>query len=115
MSNEIVPVRCSIVRGGTSKAIFLMNNQLPADPKAREKMILAIFGSPSLRQLDGLGGADITTSKVAIIGPPTRPDADIDYTFGQVSMDVPSPSWISAVTAAISPPAWRPSPSITVS
>ena len=52
-------------------------------------MILAIFGSPSLRQLDGLGGADITTSKVAIIGPPTRPDADIDYTFGQVSMDVP--------------------------
>lgn len=49
MSNEIVPVRCSIVRGGTSKAIFLMNNQLPADPKAREKMILAIFGSPSLR------------------------------------------------------------------
>lgn len=89
MSNEIVPVRCSIVRGGTSKAIFLMNNQLPADPKAREKMILAIFGSPSLRQLDGLGGADITTSKVAIIGPPTRPDADIDYTFGQVSMDVP--------------------------
>ena len=89
MSNEIVPVRCSIVRGGTSKAIFLMNNQLPADPKAREKMILAIFGSPSLRQLDGLGGADITTSKVAIIGPPTRPDTDIDYTFGQVSMDVP--------------------------
>lgn len=89
MDNEILDVRCSIVRGGTSKAIFLMNNDLPADPEKREKLILAIFGSPSLRQLDGLGGADITTSKVAIIGPPTRPDADIDYTFGQVSMDEP--------------------------
>ena len=87
MSNEVLDIRCSIVRGGTSKAIFLMNNELPADPKARESVILAVFGSPSLRQLDGLGGADITTSKVAIIGPPTRPDADIDYTFGQVSMD----------------------------
>ena len=67
MSNEIVPVRCSIVRGGTSKAIFLMNNQLPADPKAREKMILAIFGSPSLRQLDGLGGADISMAHMASV------------------------------------------------
>ena len=87
--DEILNIRCSIVRGGTSKAVFLMNNELPADPAEREKLILAIFGSPSLRQLDGLGGADITTSKVAIIGPPTRPDADIDYTFGQVSMDEP--------------------------
>ncbi len=89
MANEILNVKCSIVRGGTSKAIFIMDNQLPKDPAAREKVILAVFGSPSLRQLDGLGGADITTSKVAIIGPPTRPDCDVDYTFGQVSMDVP--------------------------
>lgn len=87
MSNKTIPIKCSIVRGGTSKAIFIMDNQLPKDPKAREKMILAVFGSPSLRQLDGLGGADITTSKLAIIGPPSREDADVDYTFGQVSMD----------------------------
>ena len=89
MANEVLHVKCSIVRGGTSKAVFILNNQLPKDPAEREKVILAVFGSPSLRQLDGLGGADITTSKVAIIGPPTRPDADVDYTFGQVSMDVP--------------------------
>lgn len=86
MSNALIPIRCSIVRGGTSKAVFLMKNALPADPVLRDKTILAIFGSPSLRQLDGLGGADSTTSKVAIIAPPSRSDADIDYTFGQVSL-----------------------------
>jgi len=53
----------------------------------REKLILAIYGSPDLRQIDGLGGATSLTSKVAIIGPPTRPDADVDYTFGQVRID----------------------------
>ena len=89
MSNEVRAVKCSTVRGGTSKAVFIMENELPKNAEEREKIILALFGSPSLRQLDGLGGADITTSKVAIIGPPTRLDADIDYTFGQVSMDKP--------------------------
>ncbi|MGI6226952.1 MAG: 2-methylaconitate cis-trans isomerase PrpF family protein [Peptococcales bacterium] len=87
MRNESMVIRCSIVRGGTSKAIFIMKNELPSDEKERDKVILALFGSPSLRQLDGLGGADPTTSKVAIISPPSRDDADIDYTFGQVSMD----------------------------
>jgi len=86
MQNDVLAIKCSIVRGGTSKAVFIMENELPRDLAAREKMILALFGSPSLRQLDGLGGADSTTSKVAIIGPPSRPDADVDYTFGQVSM-----------------------------
>ncbi len=76
--------RCTIMRGGTSKAVFLKENELPKDPVLREKIILAIFGSPDVRQIDGLGGSDITTSKVAIIGPSTRDDADIDYTFGQV-------------------------------
>lgn len=87
MNNDVLMVKCSIVRGGTSKAIFIMKNELPSDQALRDKIILAIFGSPSLRQLDGLGGADITTSKLAIIGPPTHPEADVDYTFGQVSMD----------------------------
>ena len=86
MNNEVLTVKCSIVRGGTSKAVFIMDNQLPKDQKKRDRIILALFGSPSLRQLDGLGGADPTTSKVAIIGAPTHPDADVDYTFGQVSM-----------------------------
>jgi methylitaconate Delta-isomerase len=81
--------RCVIYRGGTSKAVFFMENELPPDPKHREHVILSVFGSPDVRQIDGLGGSDITTSKVAIIGPSTRPDADIDYTFGQVMLERP--------------------------
>ncbi len=86
MNNEEWMLRCSIVRGGTSKAIFFMDNELPKEQEQRNKIILAAFGSPHLRQIDGLGGADHPTSKVAIIGPPTHPEADIDYTFGQVSL-----------------------------
>ena len=87
MTNEVIPVKCTLVRGGTSKAVFIMANELPRNPFQRDKTILAIFGSPDPRQLDGLGGADITTSKLAIIGPSTHPEADVDYTFGQVSLD----------------------------
>lgn len=80
-------IRCAILRGGTSKGIFLLQNDLPQDAVERDNVICKIFGSPDLRQIDGLGGADPLTSKVAIIGRSTRPDADIDYTFGQVSID----------------------------
>lgn len=83
--SEVIPVRCSIVRGGTSKGIFIMENELPSDPAQRDRYILEIFGSPDVRQIDGLGGADVLTSKLAIIGPSSREDADVDYTFGQVS------------------------------
>jgi 2-methylaconitate cis-trans-isomerase PrpF len=82
-------LRCSIVRGGTSKGVFIMKNELPSDPAMRDKVLLAVFGSPDIRQIDGLGGADVLTSKLAIIGPPSRPDADVDYTFGQVSFEAP--------------------------
>jgi 2-methylaconitate cis-trans-isomerase PrpF len=82
-------VKCAIVRGGTSKAIFILENDLPKDPVLREKVVLDIFGSPDVRQIDGLGGADLLTSKLAIVGPPTRPDADVDYTFGSVSLVAP--------------------------
>ena len=85
--------RCTIMRGGTSKAIFLKKNELPEEPVLRGKIILAIFGSPDIRQIDGLGGSDITTSKVAIIGPPTRDGADIDYNFGQVQLKSAEVVW----------------------
>lgn len=85
--------RCTIMRGGTSKAIFLKENELPPNPVLRDKVILAIFGSPDVRQIDGLGGSDITTSKVAIIGPPSRDDADINYTFGQVQLKKAEVKW----------------------
>lgn len=84
---EQVRIRCTIQRAGTSKGVFLHENDLPSDPVKRDKTILAIFGSPDVRQIDGLGGADPLTSKVAIIGPSSREDADVDYTFGQVSLD----------------------------
>ena len=63
-------IRCTILRGGTSKGIYLRESDLPVDAAAREKVILSIFGSPDRRQIDGLGGADPLTSKVCIVGPP---------------------------------------------
>ena len=82
-------VYCVIMRCGTSKGIFLNENDLPQDPAIRDKVILSIFGSPDSRQIDGLGGADILTSKLALIAPPSRPDADVDFSFGQVEITKP--------------------------
>ncbi|TWH47920.1 2-methylaconitate cis-trans isomerase PrpF family protein [Sporomusa sp. KB1] len=87
MHPEMEMLRCFIVRGGTSKGVFIMKNDLPRDAARRDAVIRAIYGSPDLRQIDGLGGADVLTSKLAIISPPSRPDADVDYTFGQVSFE----------------------------
>jgi 2-methylaconitate cis-trans-isomerase PrpF len=80
---------CTIMRGGTSKGIFLLKKDLPGDIALRERIILAIFGSPDIRQIDGLGGADSLTSKLAIIAVAEEPDRDIDYTFGAVGIDMP--------------------------
>lgn len=82
-----IRIPCVIMRGGTSKGIYLKENDLPSDKALRDQMILAIFGSPDVRQIDGLAGADPLTSKLAIIGPPTHPEADVDYTFAQVSIN----------------------------
>ncbi len=79
-------IRCVIMRGGTSRGLFVMRGDLPADPALRDRVILRLYGSPDVRQIDGLGGADPLTSKLAVIGPSTRPVADVDYTFGQVSI-----------------------------
>ena len=87
MNSQMTPFRTVIHRGGTSKAIFLMENELPKEQDKRDKIIRAIFGSPDKRQIDGLGGADVLTSKLAIIGPSKRADADVEYTFAQVSFD----------------------------
>jgi 2-methylaconitate cis-trans-isomerase PrpF len=82
-------LRCTIMRGGTSKAVFLRENDLPPPGAERDAIILKVFGSPDKRQIDGLGGADPLTSKLAIIGPPRVPDTDVTYTFGQVEIDRP--------------------------
>lgn len=84
---EQTAIRCAIMRGGTSKAVFLRQEHLPAATADRDRLILRLFGSPDPRQIDGLGGADILTSKLAIVGAPSVPDADVDYLFGQVGID----------------------------
>lgn len=84
-------IRAVVMRGGTSRAVFFHRDDLPADPEIRDRVILTIYGGgdPHGRQIDGLGGATSVTSKTAIIGPPSVPDADVDYTFGQVSVTGP--------------------------
>lgn len=84
-----VKIPCVIMRGGTSKALFFHDKDLPSDEKQRDKVILSAFGSPDIRQIDGLGGANTSTSKVAIIKKSDREGVDVDYTFGQVSVDCP--------------------------
>jgi len=93
-------LRCVIMRGGTSKAVFLKESDLPVDEDARRRTILAVFGSPDKRQIDGLGGADPLTSKLAIIGPPRLGDpraanTHLTYTFGQVEITHPEIDWLS--------------------
>ncbi|MGD0623658.1 MAG: PrpF domain-containing protein [Thermodesulfobacteriota bacterium] len=87
--DEFRKIPCVIQRGGTSKGIFIHEKDLPKDPELRKKVILAIFGSPDRRQINGLGGADPLTSKLAIIAPSARQDADVDYTFGAVDLTKP--------------------------
>ena len=83
-------IRCVILRGGTSKGVYFREEDLPQDAEARKNTILRVFGSPDKRQIDGLGGADALTSKVAVVGKSKRDDCDVDYTFGQVSIDTPN-------------------------
>ena len=82
-------IPCLWMRGGTSKGAYFLARDLPADPAARDALLLAVMGSPDPRQIDGIGGADPLTSKVAILSPSTRADADVDYLFLQVFVDQP--------------------------
>jgi 4-oxalomesaconate tautomerase len=75
------------MRGGTSKGAYFLASDLPGDRAAVDDLMLRVMGSPDARQIDGLGGADPLTSKVAILSPPSRPDADVDYLFLQVYVD----------------------------
>ena len=88
-------VPCTIVRGGSSKGIYIERDVLPPPGHERDAVVLAMFGSPDRRQIDGLGGADKLTSKVAVMGSPTRDDCDVDYLFGQVNIELPRIDWKS--------------------
>ena len=86
MSDEFTRVPALFMRGGTSKGVYLMLDDLPADPQLRDRVILDIYGSPDIRQINGMGGADPLTSKVALLAVSRRPGVDIDYTFGYVGI-----------------------------
>ncbi len=80
-------IRCMWMRGGTSKGGYFLASDLPADPAARDALLLGVMGSPDPRQIDGMGGADPLTSKVAVVRPSDRPGVDVDYLFLQVFVD----------------------------
>ena len=79
------------MRGGTSKALVFRVSDLPEDRAQRDAIFLAAMGvpDPNGRQLDGMGGGLSSLNKVCIVGPPSRPDADVDYTFVQLGVDAP--------------------------
>jgi 4-oxalomesaconate tautomerase len=84
---DLVEIPCLFMRGGTSRGPFFNAADLPSDPAIRDAVLLAAMGSPDVRQIDGLGGADTLTSKVAIVSRSNRPGIDVDYLFAQVSVD----------------------------
>lgn len=86
MSNQ---APCMWMRAGTSKGAYFLKSDLPSDQSCLESFLLAVMGSPDERQIDGIGGADPLTSKVAIVSPSERDGVDVDYLFSQVFVDQP--------------------------
>lgn len=80
-------IKCMWMRGGTSKGGFFLKDDLPSDTDARDTFLLSIMGSPDPRQIDGMGGADPLTSKVALVGKSERDGVDVDYLFLQLFVD----------------------------
>lgn len=80
-------ISCLWMRGGTSKGGYFLKADLPADPAARDALLLRVMGSPDPRQIDGMGGADPLTSKVAVVSRSARPGVDVDYLFLQVFVE----------------------------
>lgn len=78
---------CMWMRGGTSKGGYFLKGDLPADTAQRDAFLLGVMGSPDPRQIDGLGGADPLTSKVAVVSKSSREGIDVDYLFLQVFVD----------------------------
>ena len=80
-------IPCTMMRGGTSKGAYFLASDLPSDVAQRDRILLNVMGSPDPRQIDGIGGADPLTSKVAVVSRSTRPGIDVDYLFLQVWVD----------------------------
>src|SRR5438132_12122271 len=82
----LIDIPCLLMRGGTSKGPYFLASDLPAHPVARDEVLLAVMGSPHIRQVDGIGGGDSLTSKAVIVSRSSRPAIDIDYLFAQVAV-----------------------------
>ncbi|RBP84034.1 PrpF protein, partial [Cytobacillus firmus] len=96
------------MRGGTSKGVFFLPEDLPSDPSERDKALLRVIGSPDPygQHIDGMGGATSSTSKVVIVSKSKRPGYDINYLFGQVAIGQPLVDWsgnCGNLTSAVGP------------
>lgn len=84
--NDLIRIPCVLMRGGTSRGPFFLASDLPQAPAARDAVLLSVMGSGHPLEIDGIGGGNALTSKVAIVGPSRRPGADVDYLFAQVKV-----------------------------
>ena len=87
MNFDDTGVRCTMLRGGTSRGLYFEATDLPVDPAERDDLLLRLMGTPDPRQIDGLGGATTLTSKVAVVSPSDDPEVDVDYLFLQLGVD----------------------------
>jgi probable AcnD-accessory protein PrpF len=96
------------MRGGTSKGVFFRSDSLPDDKALRDRILLRVIGSPDPygKQIDGMGGATSSTSKLVLVGPSSRADCDVDYLFGAASIENPVIDWsgnCGNLTSAVGP------------
>jgi len=84
--DDQIRIPCVMMRGGTSKGPFFLRSDLPSDPELRDALLIEIMGSGHPLQIDGIGGGNSLSSKVAIVGPSSREGADVDYLFAQVNV-----------------------------
>jgi 2-methylaconitate cis-trans-isomerase PrpF len=85
--NDLLRIPCVLMRGGTSRGPYFLASDLPADPAKRDSVLLAVMGSGHWLEIDGIGGGNPLTSKVAIVSPSGRPGAHVDYLFAQVKIE----------------------------
>ncbi|MEZ5608741.1 MAG: 2-methylaconitate cis-trans isomerase PrpF [Burkholderiaceae bacterium] len=108
MPTEALGLPATWMRGGTSKGLFFLTSDLPAEPAARDALLLRAIGSPDsyARHIDGLGGATSSTSKVVLLQRSNQPGCDVDYLFGQVAIEQPLIDWSGScgnLAAAVGP------------
>lgn len=108
MRAESIAIPATCMRGGTSKGLFFLAGDLPADPAARDALLLRAVGSPDPygSQIDGMGGATSSTSKVVLVQRSSQPGCDVDYLFGAVAIEAPLIDWTGScgnLAAAVGP------------